>query len=358
MVQDLGAYEVLSRAQACDPKALMKLLPLVKGLLNLEATAEIAPKCFMSALVRMLADKPELNKTSWNGKVWANLKAERLGTLLFHVRRLARDPDYVRQLVTKLSGADFAALAEVVGMVELRVAGPMEKSELSRLATTPLGKGSSSSSRPEDDAMTLAYSDEGSSPLAKGRKLRKTISDASVDSQGFPKMLNECPSPAQSTANSPGIRKRIIGKSPPLEKGKRQVEAQDDEDDAYLKIAMGFAKKQPSKKGSKPSSPKAESSRAPTPLKKGGTAQASKHSGARKPWWRLRKHRGNNPEKAYIVGSTQPGAKKLPLIVEVTRARSPHYNEVADQILEALQTQHITKEEALQMRADLCTPWL
>jgi hypothetical protein len=34
----MGLYESISKTRACNPKALVKVIPLIKGLVELEAT--------------------------------------------------------------------------------------------------------------------------------------------------------------------------------------------------------------------------------------------------------------------------------------------------------------------------------
>ena len=70
--------------------------------------------------------------------------------------------------------------------------------------------------------------------------------------------------------------------------------------------------------------------------------------------WRLRITRSLKPPRAYITGSKEVGAKKLPLIVEVSGKRSKKYNQVIDLIYNELQEKHLTKEEAIQLRDELC----
>ena len=87
-LHNLGPYEHFSRANAPDPKGLVKTLPLWKGLLRLESSGEIHAQPMRTALISLLADAPELNSTKYSGQVWVNLKLERINTILYHVRKL------------------------------------------------------------------------------------------------------------------------------------------------------------------------------------------------------------------------------------------------------------------------------
>ena len=75
---------------------------------------------------------------------------------------------------------------------------------------------------------------------------------------------------------------------------------------------------------------------------------------ARKPWLKLSKVNAKNPERAYITGSQEPGEKNR-LIVEIRRKRSASYSAHIDAILAKLRENHLTKNEAIQLREELCT---
>ena len=68
-------------------------------------------------------------------------------------------------------------------------------------------------------------------------------------------------------------------------------------------------------------------------------------------WESLSQTHGSKPERAYIQGNVNGGAKHL--IVQVTAAQSPHYLAIIGKIREALEKDSLTKEEALEMRAGL-----
>ena len=64
----------------------------------------------------------------------------------------------------------------------------------------------------------------------------------------------------------------------------------------------------------------------------------------------------SNP-RAYLTGTKEEGSK-LQLIVEVTAKRCPAgYLEIIDQIWTSLEKDHLTKEEAVNLRENLCKQW-
>ena len=111
-----------------------------------------------------------------------------------------------------------------------------------------------------------------------------------------------------------------------------------------MKKAMGFAghvKKPAAMKKAKVA----------TTLKK--CSNAEKGKGVRKPWLKLSKVKATKPERSYILGSTDGGKAKL--VVEVSRTMSERYDSVIDALLLALKKESLTKQEALERRAELCS---
>ena len=90
-------------------------------------------------------------------------------------------------------------------------------------------------------------------------------------------------------------------------------------------------------------------------LSKGKPASLPKDvvGAVRKPWLKLKTTIGKNPPKAYICGSHDE-AGKVHLIVEVTEKRSSQFLRIIDHILDALKTEHLSKNEALELRHELC----
>ena len=117
LIQDLGSYEKISRSQACDPKGLWVCLPLLKGLVELSPICEIHGACLRQAMFQVLLGEPSLNSTKWNGSVWVGLKVERITILLSHMRRLLGQNE-MQACASKLTGAEFLQLQEVVKMIQ------------------------------------------------------------------------------------------------------------------------------------------------------------------------------------------------------------------------------------------------
>lgn len=81
LVCNLGPYEAISKTQAANPKGLLKNIPLIKGLVQLESTGEIHASCIRNAVFQMVLEDPKCNDSKWSGGVWTNMGVERLSDL-------------------------------------------------------------------------------------------------------------------------------------------------------------------------------------------------------------------------------------------------------------------------------------
>ena len=133
-----------------------------------------------------------------------------------------------------------------------------------------------------------------------------------------------------------------------------------------LKNDLGIAKRPASKKkDKKPStggsltkgSPKAKKGK--VKKKKKQKAPADHAASTRKPWAKLRVTTPKKPPwRTYICGTTVPGGKgKLLLIVETTKAGHRLCLDIMAEIKRRLITEHLTKAEALDLRAHLYNTW-
>lgn len=116
LVGDLGPYEHIGRSQSCHPKGLIQVLPLTKGLLKLSDTGEIHTQCLRQSLMNLLMAQPSLNNTIYNGAVWCGSRVERVGVILFHMRRLKFGSE-MKIAAAHLTGADLQKLQEVVDLI-------------------------------------------------------------------------------------------------------------------------------------------------------------------------------------------------------------------------------------------------
>ena len=129
-----------------------------------------------------------------------------------------------------------------------------------------------------------------------------------------------------------------------LEEGKKTVSKKKKEVEATTKIQK------------KPAAPLTKGGPRGSLPKGTSTETLSKGSEKRKPWKRLTWVQTKKaPWRAYISGSHKPNAlaKDCKLIVECRQARHLKYLDVLGKIYEKLEKEHLTKEEALQLRTEL-----
>ena len=187
-LKNLSEYETLSRTSGPSYEGLVKNGPLLLELLVLEPSAELRPAPMKAALLRLLGTDSSLNGTVFNGRVWINLRQERLCTLLCHVRKAARDSNTLQLAALKLDGSDMVTLKKILGLVNLS----LEKghTEVSRPAapTAPnvLAVPTPAESVASHGQQTVAYSDGGTKTHNNKRSLKNNVSEISVDSDGFP----------------------------------------------------------------------------------------------------------------------------------------------------------------------------
>ena len=173
----------------------MDLLPLTKGLVNLEPTCEIHTQGLRKALFQLLLEHPSLNNTHFSGSVWVGLKVERIGVLQYHTRRLANSS--LQSCAARLKGSELEQLQEVVNLIEKK----------------------------EQPALVQRAEE----PEPQPKKLKKEISDVSLDSSGFPKCFG-----------TPEGEKAMASKYLPLTKGKEHSEENIEEEMEESPLTKGL----------------------------------------------------------------------------------------------------------------------
>ena len=379
LVKDLGSYERISSVHAVDAAGLANVAALSKALLAVAPSAEIHSKPLRLALVQLYAVHPEVNGSKFNGETWATLRVERLTVVMNHLRQLARSEDALQKAASQLTPSQYLQLKEVVAHIELREVPPNEwqTSAASQKAGAAVQKADAglAKAEKEDDSKTTVYEDY---PSPAKRKLQPTLSEVSLDSQGFPRMLltpedaKACESPMQHEESSSARRKIQCGSSgstwftasrEDLRKSMGYTDQSGVEEATALTKAEAALPKAAPKKGRIASSKAKASAKAKEKNKVKAQAKqrvAKRPAGQVTPssevlkWARLRFVQAKNPPRCYITGTTDVRATKLPLIVEVSATWSSRYVDIGKRILKALNEENITKEEALQMRQSLC----
>ena len=347
IVQDVGPYETVSRNQAVDCNGMLKILPLVHDLVGLAKTCEINPGPLRQALLKMVMEKPDLNKSKYSGNMWCNLRAERIGVILTHFRKLKSNPDEVRKAAAKLTSCEFSRLQDTLEDVSPKEPALTKGEELLPLED-----------RPKEEY------------VPKRRRLKKGDSDpVSVDSSGWPKCLmspdkqpltagdqaassHEIPPALAKSLAQPSFLRRRLGSKP-------EQSWKEDSQQAHLQEAMGLGQPKAMKKKKKKDAKKKENlTKVDLGKKKDLTKVFKKPAkqeapSTRRKWHKLRVTEASNPERSYITGCHE-ACQKLHLIVEVSRKRTVKYKQVIGVIKRRLEDEHLSKEEAIALRNTLC----
>ena len=179
LLQDLKNYECTSKNNSPDAKGLVQTLPLWKGLLRLESSGEIHSQPLRTALIKLLSEYPEMNRSAQSGQVWANLRLERITTILYHVRKVGRDAgkDGLYACAAKLTRQQYEHLQGGLKLLE----GSVAKEKALEKANPPQ----------EEKALEKAESSHAKLPVKTDskRKLKQEDSEVSMDNNGFPKMF-------------------------------------------------------------------------------------------------------------------------------------------------------------------------
>ena len=354
IIKDFGVYEHISTTGVVNPAGLLYCRMFLQDVLEISPTCMIASQPLRTALLGMLEKEPQLNCSKFNGSTWCSMKAERITVVLTHLRKVAREPSCKRVCASKLSGFENQQLLHLVSQVDIQ--------------------------------------DE--QPKTGGKCLNRKASEASLDSSGFPKVFCSPPKlglnrrtgaiasgsagqggqeslekkaeePLEKKAEKPLEKK---AKEPLGEKAKGSKEP--GESDSVpslgedLMKAMGYiglkrpaaakkalvTKAHPKKKALEKKACANKSGTKAAFAKKVGKGLAGEH--VRKKWARLRVTHASKPERSYITGCHE-GSSQLKLIVEVPRKWTTQYKKVIGIILNKLETEMLTKAEAIDLRAVL-----
>lgn len=168
-VLEFGQYDRLTRSQAASAEGLHHNKVLLKTLIGLCPGAEVQHHQLKHSLLQF----PRMNDTAMKDDLWAAQKAERILTMLCHIRRIARDDHRYRQCLTRATRMEQEAVNLLVSMTDIR--------------EPSVQRSKARSTSPSKSIM--------SSPPSKKRALKSHVSEASsalsLDADGFPSMLTD-----------------------------------------------------------------------------------------------------------------------------------------------------------------------
>ena len=277
-----------------------------------------------------------VNATKFAGHVWCGLRAERLTVVLNHVRKLVGT--HLKQCAAKLTGLEFIQLKEVIDMVQPKL-GTQQGEEMLALTNGE---------------------EEEAGPSSSARTLKKEISDISLDDLGLPKCFGDNPDTASDTLTKGSETLTKGSAALPLAKvsflrrrpGKSLPSSSSTAKPEELKKAMGIGggKKKPKKKVKTRKLKSLTKGKQARPLTKG---PCFKRPAAREPWAKILK----TVTKKEPFRGRHTATGKMHLIVQTTKAGHASYKEILQEIEKRLEQDHLTKEEAVQLRDQMYESW-
>ena len=162
VIANFGIYESKSTNDQPCGKGLVHLAPFLKDILSVAPSGELPIPTIRKGLSRLVFQEPSLNVTIYNNSLWVGLRQQRITCILNHCRRLRREEDRLRQVTLAMNGKDVLVLQELLALIKLG---------------------------PADAIASADDSDQETIYVRSARKLQGQPSDASLDEEGFPKML-------------------------------------------------------------------------------------------------------------------------------------------------------------------------
>ena len=136
-----AAYDSIARQQAACGAGHAANYMLLDGLLTLAPSAEVSFSRLKSAVFATCAANPSLmGGAEYRPGIFAGLKAERIMTMLNHIRRVARCKVRLAQMRSKCSAREFEAVEKLLKKIQLNEAAPFASESGSADGVTPVKK--------------------------------------------------------------------------------------------------------------------------------------------------------------------------------------------------------------------------
>ena len=186
------------------------------------------------------------------------------------------------------------------------------------------------------------------------RTLKKVISDVSVDSDGFPSMLEKATVVASNCKRAEASE---FGTGRKLGARTSSSAFEESVQKRRLKLSLGFATRDEAPLEKEPDKKVVLKRPAAKVSKAKGKGGVVKSVSPLQKWVKLQKavaYKGNI--RAYIMGSLAKG-QPCRLIVGCSVKQSSQYMWIIDHIMDMMQQKGLSKEEAVQLREKLIVEW-
>ena len=263
---DCGVYESISKSQACHGEGLASRHDMIADLLEVSPAGNFATGPARQAMARIVTQNPGINTTIYNGSVFIGARLDRISTMLFHVRRLASEPHRLTQLAMKCGGASMVKIKGLIKLVSLEEYEPTifydPQNPEKHIRKPPVldDQGFPMILKRSKASSSLGELAEEPPPRRSLKRNVSEVSNVSMDSMGFPKMLQDS-SPVQLRrlgSKTPDPKGQLISQEP-SEAAQSEVSRA-----ARLKMALGIT---PTPKSSCKAKSKAVKQQAPATSK-------------------------------------------------------------------------------------------
>jgi hypothetical protein len=185
-----GPYDVIARQQAACGGGLAANHSLLERLLDLAPTGEVSFSSLKTAFFAVITANPMLmGATDYKPDIVAGMKAERVMTMLNHLRRIKRCNVRHSQMRSKCSGLDDKLVGQLLSKMVLNEAAPFSGESASNVSAS------------------------------SAQKRRRLEAQPSVDSQGYPNLLAHAGDVCTTPRKVPGR----VEVSPPLCHAKKRA---------------------------------------------------------------------------------------------------------------------------------------
>ena len=170
----LGNYDSIKPSQACSARGLSGNEFFIREFMKI-SNGEILASQMKQSILKHASTH---NHSALKDDLWAAQIAHRMVCMMAHYRRLRRSSEKVRQCLANATGVERQKIKELLALEPGKACKKAEQSNVKRADIAQENEthaGSSTDKPPKSDK--------------KAGKLRREISDVSLDSEGFPMML-------------------------------------------------------------------------------------------------------------------------------------------------------------------------
>ena len=194
LISNMGSYESRSVSDQPCGKGILALAGLVRDIIKISPACLLPIPLIRKALSRLVFQQPTINGTIYNNGLWSNLRQERITCVLNHTRRLRREEERLRQVALKLSSPEFQELQGILSEIKIDARDLEVDAAADSDFEGTVDMNTEEDPATADDLMSVpAEATSSDFRTTPARGLKRHVSEASVDSDGFPRVLSRAP---------------------------------------------------------------------------------------------------------------------------------------------------------------------